>query len=61
MKAPCKNCEARAPGCHSVCGKYKELCGRFAQIREEKRKRYEADSFRAATVIKYKQRYGGDR
>ena len=61
MKAPCKNCEARVPGCHSVCDKYKAFRDSFAQIREEKRKRYEADSFRAASVTKFKQRHGGDR
>lgn len=27
--SPCKNCEARCPGCHGSCEKYKEWVDRY--------------------------------
>lgn len=34
-KAPCKNCEFRAVGCHSVCEKYIEYKRKNDEEREE--------------------------
>ncbi len=36
MKAPCKNCDRRQPGCHSVCAEYKQYDAERAKIRAER-------------------------
>ena len=61
MKAPCRNCEERAPKCHSVCPKYKAFRESVERLREaQKNKGYEADCFRADAVVRLKKRHKGE-
>ena len=38
IKAPCKDCEKRYPGCHSHCAAYKAFRAELDRVREAKMK-----------------------
>jgi len=37
MRAPCKGCDRRTPGCHSVCADYRAYSEECAARRENRR------------------------
>lgn len=41
MNAPCKGCEKRELGCHSICPEYKKFAEYRIKMNEERRKRQE--------------------
>ena len=57
MKAPCKNCEDRAPKCHGTCEKYKAFRDSLVEIRKEQKKFYDVDSLRAESVVRLKRQH----
>ena len=57
MKAPCRNCEQRAPKCHSTCPQYKEYRESLTEIRKEKNKYYQVDCLRAKSVTRLKRQH----
>lgn len=47
IKAPCRDCETRAAGCHSTCERYKEYKSKVDTAREKKQ---QADGLKSAII-----------
>lgn len=45
FQSPCKDCEARAVGCHGTCERYAEYRERVAVLAEEKRKKHDVEEY----------------
>lgn len=44
MHSPCKDCENRHVGCHSVCPKYREFNQKCIEVREKRLKENDINS-----------------